>query len=93
MKLNLTVSYFPLSVWLSPGTSQTDHGNPTVDEATVLFCSDEHLTFVPRRRVRVGDRISVIPAHVDPTVAYHEYLHVADGEEVVDHWPVDMRGW
>ena len=70
-----------------------DHGNPTVDEATVLFCSDEHLTFVPRRRVRVGDRISVIPAHVDPTVAYHEYLHVADGEEVLDHWPVDMRGW
>jgi hypothetical protein len=26
-------------------------------------------------------------------VAYHEYLHIADGEEVVDHWPVDMRGW
>jgi D-serine deaminase-like pyridoxal phosphate-dependent protein len=41
----------------------------------------------------VGDRISVIPAHVDPTVAYHGYLHIADGEEVVDHWPVDMRGW
>ena len=70
-----------------------DHGNPTVDGATVLFCSDEHLTFSPPQRVRVGDRISVIPAHVDPTVAYHEYLHIADGEEVVDHWPVDMRGW
>lgn len=70
-----------------------DHGNPTVDEATVLFCSDEHLTFSPRHPVRVGDRISVIPAHVDPTVAYHEYLHVADGEEVLEHWPVDMRGW
>jgi D-serine deaminase-like pyridoxal phosphate-dependent protein len=70
-----------------------DHGNPTVDEATVLFCSDEHLIFSPRHPVRVGDRISVIPAHVDPTVAYHEYLHLADGEEVVDKWPVDMRGW
>jgi D-serine deaminase-like pyridoxal phosphate-dependent protein len=70
-----------------------DHGNPTVDEATVLFCSDEHMTFSPQNRVRVGDRISVVPAHVDPTVAYHEYLHIADGEEVVDHWPVDMRGW
>jgi D-serine deaminase-like pyridoxal phosphate-dependent protein len=70
-----------------------DHGNPTVDEATVLFCSDEHLTFSPRHPVQVGGRISVIPAHVDPTVAYHEYLHVADGEEVLDHWPVDMRGW
>ncbi len=70
-----------------------DHGNPTVDEATVLFCSDEHVTFSPRHPVRVGDRVSVIPAHVDPTVAYHEYLHIADGEEVLDHWPVDMRGW
>jgi len=70
-----------------------DHGNPTVDEATVLFCSDEHLTFSPRHPVRVGDRISVIPAHVDPTVAYHEYIHVADGDEVLEHWPVDMRGW
>ncbi len=70
-----------------------DHGNPTVDEATVLFCSDEHMAFSPQNRVRVGDRISVVPAHVDPTVAYHEYLHIADGEEVVDHWPVDMRGW
>jgi D-serine deaminase-like pyridoxal phosphate-dependent protein len=70
-----------------------DHGNPTVDEATVLFCSDEHLTFSPRHPVRVGDRILVIPAHVDPTVAYHEYLHIADGEEVLDHWPVDIRGW
>jgi D-serine deaminase-like pyridoxal phosphate-dependent protein len=69
-----------------------DHGNPTVEGATVLFCSDEHLTFSPREQVRVGDRISVIPAHVDPTVAYHQFLHVADGEDVVDHWPVDMRG-
>jgi D-serine deaminase-like pyridoxal phosphate-dependent protein len=70
-----------------------DHGNPTVAEATVLFCSDEHLIFSPQRPVQVGDRISVIPAHVDPTVAYHEFLHVTDGEEVLDHWAVDMRGW
>jgi hypothetical protein len=26
-------------------------------------------------------------------VAYHQYLHVADDDEVLDHWPVDMRGW
>jgi D-threonine aldolase len=70
-----------------------DHGNPTIAEATVLFCSDEHVIFSPRNPIRVGDRISVIPAHVDPTVAYHEFLHVVDGEEVLDRWPVDMRGW
>jgi hypothetical protein len=39
------------------------------------------------------------PAHVDPTVAYHERLWVVDttdpdgGGEVVDAWPVDLRNW
>ena len=72
-----------------------DHGNPSIDGATVLYCSDEHVTFVPDegRRVRVGDRVRVIPAHVDPTVAYHAHLSLVDGDDVVDTWPVDLRGW
>ena len=49
-----------------------DHGNPTIDGADVMFCSDEHVTFVPSTPVRVGDRVLVWPAHVDPTVAYHD---------------------
>src|SRR5262245_17876429 len=70
-----------------------DHGNPTIDGATVLFCSDEHVTFVPGTPVHVGERIRLWPAHVDPTVAYHAHLHVTDGERVVESWPVDLRGW
>ena len=70
-----------------------DHGNPSVEGAEVWFCSDEHLTLVPAHRVRVGDRIRVLPAHVDPTVAYHEHLHVVDGDEVTERWDVDLRGW
>jgi len=70
-----------------------DHGNPSVAGGTVLFCSDEHVTFVPEHEPRVGDRIRVVPAHVDPTVAYHERLHVVDGDEVLDTWAVDLRGW
>jgi D-threonine aldolase len=70
-----------------------DHGDPSIDRATVLFCSDEHVTFVPDDPVRVGDRINVLPAHVDPTVAYHEHLHLIDGDDVVERWPVDLRGW
>jgi D-serine deaminase-like pyridoxal phosphate-dependent protein len=70
-----------------------DHGNPTVEGAEVWFCSDEHLTFVPERPLRVGDRIRVLPAHIDPTVAYHQFLHVIDGDEVLDRWEVDLRGW
>jgi D-serine deaminase-like pyridoxal phosphate-dependent protein len=72
-----------------------DHGNPSLDEGTVWFCSDEHTTFAPHedRTMQVGDRVRVIPAHVDPTVAYHEVLHLVDGDDVVDQWPVDLRGW
>ena len=70
-----------------------DHGNPTVEGAEVWFCSDEHLTFAPRERLLVGERIRVVPAHVDPTVAYHERMVVADGDDVLETWPVDLRGW
>lgn len=70
-----------------------DHGNPRCDAGQVLFCSDEHMTFVPDPPVQVGDRVRVWPAHVDPTVAYHEAFHVIEGERVVDRWPIDLRGW
>ncbi|MCC6641295.1 MAG: alanine racemase [Deltaproteobacteria bacterium] len=70
-----------------------DHGNPTIEGARVWFCSDEHVTFASEARVRVGDRVRVQPAHVDPTVAYHEWLSVVSGDEVVERWPVDLRGW
>ena len=62
---------------------------------TVWFCSDEHTTFAPDepRPIAVGDRVRVLPAHVDPTVALHERLHLVDGDEVVETWPVDLRGW
>lgn len=70
-----------------------DHGNPTIAGSEVWFCSDEHVTFAPGRRVAVGERIEVIPAHVDPTIAYHQSLHVVRGEEVLETWPIDLRGW
>jgi D-serine deaminase-like pyridoxal phosphate-dependent protein len=92
-----------------------DHGNPAIPGARVLFCSDEHVTFVPGRaegddsdasdssesaidwscpaRVRVGDRIRLIPAHVDPTFAYHERIHIVENDSVVDTWAIDLRGW
>ena len=86
-----------------------DHGNPAIPGARVLFCSDEHVTFVPgtageeavpspidwtcAERVRVGDRVRLVPAHVDPTIAYHERAWVVEGETVVDEWAIDLRGW
>ncbi|MDE0886843.1 MAG: alanine racemase [Myxococcota bacterium] len=70
-----------------------DHGNPTIEGARVWFCSDEHITFAPEEPLKLGDRIRVIPAHVDPTVAYHERFHLVEGESVIDDWSVDLRGW
>jgi D-serine deaminase-like pyridoxal phosphate-dependent protein len=70
-----------------------DHGDPSVEGAEVWFCSDEHLTFAPNSPLLVGDRVRVLPAHVDPTVAYHDSLYVVDGDEVVERWDVDLRGW
>ena len=74
-----------------------DHGNPAIDTAEVIFCSDEHVTFAPHTPLRVGDRVLVWPAHVDPTVAYHDAMHLADGPgveaAVIDRWSVDLRGW
>jgi D-serine deaminase-like pyridoxal phosphate-dependent protein len=70
-----------------------DHGNPAMHEAQVLFCSDEHITFVPERPVRVGDRVQVWPAHVDPTIAYHERMYLVAGDQILETWSVDLRGW
>ena len=70
-----------------------DHGDPTVIGHTVWYCSDEHVTFGPGSPVSVGDRVRVLPAHIDPTVAYHERMHLATGDEVVDTWDVDLRAW
>jgi D-serine deaminase-like pyridoxal phosphate-dependent protein len=70
-----------------------DHGNPTVPGGQVWFVSDEHLTFASAEPLRVGDTVQVVPAHVDPTVTLHERLHVVRGDEVLDTWVVDMRGW
>jgi D-serine deaminase-like pyridoxal phosphate-dependent protein len=72
-------------------TMGMDHGNPQIEGATVWFCSDEHTTFADPRPV--GEKVRLVPGHVDPTMAYHERLYVYSGDEVLDVWPVDLRGW
>jgi len=58
-----------------------DHGNPTIEDASVWFCSDEHITFSMkdgRPLPVVGSRVLVRPAHIDPTIALHEVMYVVD---------------
>jgi D-serine deaminase-like pyridoxal phosphate-dependent protein len=74
-----------------------DHGNPTIDGASVWFCSDEHTTFSPADGAlpALGERVLVRPAHIDPTIAMHASIHVvpALGENITEVWPVDLRQW
>jgi D-serine deaminase-like pyridoxal phosphate-dependent protein len=71
-----------------------DHGNPDIaGGANVLIVADEHITFIPETSVAVGDQIRVVPAHVDPTIAYHERMHLVRDGEVLETWEVDLRGW
>ncbi len=86
-----------------------DHGLPAIPGATVLFCSDEHITFRPDPAWHLvpGDRIRIVPAHCDPTIAYHEAMWVsrepitaamavggaAAPVAIEERWAVDLRGW
>lgn len=85
-----------------------DHGLPSLPGAEVLFCSDEHVTFRPDPAwaLRPGDRVRLVPAHCDPTIAYHQHVWLAasggapvaaDGAaapvEIAERLHVDLRGW
>ena len=74
-------------------TQGMDHGNPSIDGATVRRLSDEHINFEPETRLSIGDRVKIIPAHIDPTMAMHEAAWLVRGDEVIDRWPIDLRGW
>jgi D-threonine aldolase len=94
--VNVHPSWFVADVGLK--ALGMDHGNSAVPGATVWYHSDEHVTCAPEAGgrladVRVGDRITVVPAHVDPTVAYHEQAYLVTGDQVLETWPIDLRGW
>jgi D-serine deaminase-like pyridoxal phosphate-dependent protein len=74
-----------------------DHGLPSLaDGSPVWRMSDEHLVFRPAEGAAlptVGAKVRVLPAHIDPTVAYHERLFLVEDDRVLEAWPVDLRGW
>ena len=72
-----------------------DHGNPSIENQSVWFCSDEHITFATSTGdpPKVGSRIRVTPAHIDPTLAMHDIAWIVRGDEVIDQWAIDLRGW
>jgi D-serine deaminase-like pyridoxal phosphate-dependent protein len=72
-----------------------DHGNPTWEHGDVFFLSDEHITLSPTNMKdwKVGDRVRLQSAHIDPTISKHEQMWMVEGDDVVDRWAVDLRHW
>jgi D-serine deaminase-like pyridoxal phosphate-dependent protein len=75
-----------------------DHGNPLVKDmkdATVLALNDEHsiISIPASSTVKVGDRLALIPSHIDPTMNLHDVVYALEGERVVEKWPIEARGY
>jgi D-serine deaminase-like pyridoxal phosphate-dependent protein len=74
-----------------------DHGLPMVrgiDGAAVTSLNDEHATIaIPAgATIAVGDRVQLVPSHIDPTINLHDVLYAVEGDQVVDVWPIE-RGY
>jgi D-serine deaminase-like pyridoxal phosphate-dependent protein len=75
-----------------------DHGDPSVrgvEGARVMFLSDEHASIIlpPDSPLKVGDRMQLVPSHIDPTINLHDVFYALDGEKVVGVWPIAARGY
>jgi D-serine deaminase-like pyridoxal phosphate-dependent protein len=58
---------------------------------------DEHGTLKPpgdqeRRELRVGDRVTLLPSHIDTTVNLHDTLHPHRDGQIQVTWPLAARG-
>jgi D-serine deaminase-like pyridoxal phosphate-dependent protein len=58
---------------------------------------DEHGVLTPSgepdvRDLRVGDRVRLIPSHIDPTINLHDAMYAHRGGRIEATWPVAARG-
>ncbi|WP_156256164.1 alanine racemase [Sandarakinorhabdus oryzae] len=52
---------------------------------------DEHGAIIPPGGVEEGALVWLQPGHVDPTIALHDALFVADEDGTLERWPIDAR--
>lgn len=74
-----------------------DHGLPRVQGvpgAEVVSLNDEHATLrvPPGCGLAIGDRVQLIPSHVDPTVNLHDLVYAVDNGTLLGVWPI-ARGY
>ncbi|PWJ15782.1 DSD1 family PLP-dependent enzyme [Jannaschia seohaensis] len=73
-----------------------DSGLPVVfgrDDLSFLGCSDEHGKVLdPEGRLKINDRLRLVPGHCDPTCNLHDWYVGLRGGRVETVWPVSARG-
>ena len=52
---------------------------------------DEHGAIIPPGGAEGGDLVWLQPGHVDPTIALHDALFVADEDGALERWAIDAR--
>ena len=77
--------------------SSVDSGMPRVadyDDVEYMKASDEHgvLQVKGATRLKVGDKLKLIPGHCDPTVNLYDWLVCVRNGRVEALWPVTARG-
>lgn len=73
-----------------------DSGLPVVyghDDIEYIGCSDEHGVIAdPGNRLRLNDRLKLVPGHCDPTCNLHDWYVGIRNDKVECLWPVSARG-
>lgn len=73
-----------------------DSGLPVIhgrDDVTYRAANDEHgIIDDPGNLLRVGDRLSLVPGHCDPTCNLHDWYVGIRGGRVESVWPITARG-
>jgi 3-hydroxy-D-aspartate aldolase len=73
-----------------------DSGLPVIfgrTDVKYVKCSDEHgVVADPDGRLKVGDKLRLVPGHCDPTCNVHDWYVGVRGGKVEVVWPVSARG-
>ena len=73
-----------------------DSGLPLVfgrDDVEYVKCSDEHgVVMDPDGKLKVNDRLKLVPGHCDPTCNLHDWYVGLRAGKVETLWPVSARG-
>ncbi|KAF2257269.1 hypothetical protein BU26DRAFT_414047 [Trematosphaeria pertusa] len=88
----------PKSVTIDAGLKSLTTDSGLAECKTVGYTygvlGDEHgsLSWTDGPDLKVGDRVEMIPSHIDPTINLHDFYYAHRNGIIEEIWPVDARG-